>query len=210
MICWRDMDPIFTEKEQVLKMDLRTGSISSLEFSNLGLLGLPSWWSLPANLQFSSRWVCKAKDIIWINWFPSLDFQKGYLFLQTKFHFSKLAACQGTKNCCTEVHIDLHESDKCVCHVTLSSPSSTGQSHQVFFQNDVQELCECFKVQPGKTVWFVGLWAWGDINFVCFVILGLLKDVLSQNWKWKDSVIRSCSSGIFTQAFGWDPQGGVW
>jgi len=146
------MDPIFTEKEQVLKMDLRTGSISSLEFSNLGLLGLPSWWSLPANLQFSSRWVCKAKDIIWINWFPSLDFQKGYLFLQTKFHFSKLAACQGTKNCCTEVHIDLHESDKCVCHVTLSSPSSTGQSHQVFFQNDVQELCECFKVQPGKTV----------------------------------------------------------
>lgn len=71
------------EKEQVLKMDLRTGSISSLEFSNLGLLGLPSWWSLPVNLQFSS------------------------------------------------------------------SPSSTGQSHQVFFQNDVQELCECFKVQPG-------------------------------------------------------------
>jgi hypothetical protein len=88
------------EKEQVLKMDLRTGSISSLEFSNLGLLGLP------VNLQFSSRWVCKAKDIIWINWFPSLDFQKVYLFLQTKFHFSKLAVCQGTKNCCTEVHID--------------------------------------------------------------------------------------------------------
>jgi hypothetical protein len=99
-----DMDPIFTEKEQVLKMDLRTGSISSLEFSNLGLLGLPSWWTLPVNLQFSSRWVCKAKDIIWINWFPSLDFQKGYLFLQTKFQFSKLAACQGSKNCCTEVH----------------------------------------------------------------------------------------------------------
>ncbi len=47
-----------------------------------------------------------AKDIIWINWFPSLYFQKGYLFLQTKFHFSKLAPCQGSKNCCTEVHID--------------------------------------------------------------------------------------------------------
>ncbi|CAK9206758.1 unnamed protein product [Sphagnum troendelagicum] len=52
------------EKEQVLKMDLRTGSISSLEFSNLGLLGLPSWWSLPVNLQFSSRWVCSKRHYL--------------------------------------------------------------------------------------------------------------------------------------------------
>lgn len=44
-----------TEMHQLLKMDLSTGKISTMELSNLGLLGFPAQCSSPVNFPISSR-----------------------------------------------------------------------------------------------------------------------------------------------------------
>jgi hypothetical protein len=42
---------------QVLRLDLSTGHLSTMQLSNLALLGLPAWWSSDDGPQVASRFV---------------------------------------------------------------------------------------------------------------------------------------------------------
>lgn len=46
-------------RHQVLRIDLSTGHLFTIQLSNLGLLGVPAWWSSDDDPQVPSRFVLR-------------------------------------------------------------------------------------------------------------------------------------------------------